>query len=206
VPPAKPTDNALGRLLHETEALMTEVKNEYEMYFLQQLRQAPDPKVRLLRQKVRELDRHFSSNTALKFKRTALRARFGSLDNYWRRINLQIENGTYHRHQVVADRHNKQRQDTSTQAELLAARAAEREKSGPSTRTFRGDSGQAAEYYMQAREQLGESVKGLDARKVSLKLTQHAKAIKARTGCADVAFSVKVEDGKTKLMAVPVKK
>ena len=207
MPPAQPKDSALARLLLETEALMTEVKNEYEMYFLQQVRRAPDDKAKRLQRKIREMDRHFSSNTALKFRRTALRARFGSLNTYWRRVLQQIETGTYHRHKVVADRHDRQRNETASTRELLEARKAEREEQqGPRARTFKNDSSQAAEYYLQARSELGEPVAGLDARKVSMKLNQHAKALQARTGCSEVAFRVRVEDGRTKLVALPVKK
>jgi len=197
----------LATLVREAEALLMEVKNEYELYFLGRTPAAPVRKAQLLQRKVRELDRHFTSNTQLKFQRTSLRSRFGSLSGYWQRTMVQIESGTYRRHQVRADRMDSQR----AMKEIAKKRAEDRatKAKAPDARepkTFRESSPEAARYYLQLRENLGEANEGLDESKIAKRLEAHAKAVKKKTGCNKVAFRVKVENGKSKVMAVPLKK
>ena len=221
----KASDQPLVILMKEAEVLMNEVKVEYELYFLQQRRSAPEHKAKQLQRRVRELDRHFTTNTQLKFKRNALRSRHGSLRTYWSRIMLQIEAGTYRRHREVADRHDAARQ--AHDIELAQQRAAEKqgapsdavgEPAAPSRpdaarpkriRLPRGvyseGSSSLFKAYTAAREKTGEGSQGLDEKKLRMALRQHAKAVKARTGAKHVAFRVDVEDGKTRLKVIPIR-
>lgn len=206
----KTEEKRLDALLAEAEALFVEVKNEYELYFLQRVRRAPLVKTATLQRKVRALDRHFTSNTHLKFRRGSLKSRFGSLSNYWRRTMEQIESGTYHRHKVMAQRRDSEREFS----EMIKKRAAERaagtsEAAAPDVETgprvFKGESRKLARHYLAQREAAGENVSGLDEKKILLRLQQHARALKARTGCKEVSFKVEVKDGKTRLLAIPEK-
>lgn len=206
----KPNERRLDALLAEAEALFVEVKNEYELYFLQRIRRAPLVKTSTLQRKVRELDRQFTSNTQLKFRRGSLKSRLGSMSNYWRRTMEQIEAGTYHRHKVMAQRRESEREFKETikkraadRAAAAAAASAPAEEEG--SRTFKGESSKLARHYIAQREAAGEDVSKLNEKKVLLRLQQHARALKARTGCKDVSFKVEVKDGKTKLLAIPVK-
>ncbi len=214
----KPGEKRLEALLAEVEALFIEVKNEYELYFLQRVRRAPVTKAAALQRKIRELDRHFSSNTHLKFRRGSVKSRFGSMSNYWRRTMEQIEAGTYHRHKVMARRRESEREFN----EMLKKRAADRaaEAAGapaagaadrpsaqdPDERVFVGESRKLARHYIEQRQRAGENTSGMDEKKILMRLQQHARALKARTGAKEVSFKVEVKDGKTKLMAIPVKK
>jgi len=207
----KPEEQRLVAMLAEAETLFVEVKNEYELYFLQRVRRAPLVKTATLRRKIRELDRHFTSNTQLKFRRGSLKSRFGSLSNYWRRTMEQIEAGTYHRHKVMARRRESEREFS----EMIKKRAAERAADATAaaapaadddSRVFKGESRKLARHYIEQRKRAGESVSNMDEKKILMRLQQHARALKARTGCDEVKFKVKIKDGKTKLIATPVKR
>ena len=206
----KTDEKRLDALLAEAESLFIEVKNEYELYFLQRTRRAPLVKAAALQRKVRALDRSFTSNTRLKFRRGSLKSRFGSLSSYWRRTMEQIEAGTYHRHKVMAQRRESEREFS----DMIKKRAADRAAAAGSAstpdaeegaRVFKGQSSKLARHYLAQRQATGENVSGLDEKKILLRLEQHARALKARTGCKEVSFKVEVKDGKTKLLAIPVK-
>lgn len=225
----KPSDQKVVRLMNEVEALMNAVKIEYELYFLQQSRIAPSHKDKQLGAKVRELDRHFTTNTQLKFKRNALRSRYGALRTQWDRIMGQIEAGTYHRHRVVADRHEAHRM--AQEARMRAAKeasqgdaappaeepvgaspaAAAREAAGAKRRiklpkgVYSEGSSKLYKAFAAARQETGEGTSGMDERKLKMALKQHAKAVKARTGVKHVAFRVAVEDGKTRVKVIPIR-
>ena len=204
----QPKEQQLATLLREADAMLIEVKNEYELYFLGRIPAAPVRKMQVLQRKVRELDRHFTSNTQLKFQRTSLRSRFGTLSGYWQRSLVQIESGTYRRHQVRADRHDSERAMKDI-ARKRAEKRAEKEATAPppdKSRTFREENPEVASYYLELRKQLGEASEGLNEEKVAAKLNAHARAIRAKTGCKKVAFRIRVEKGKSKVMAVPLKK
>ncbi len=223
----KPSDQELVRLMNEVEAQMNAVKVEYELYFLQQARIAPAQKDKRLGVKVREMDRHFTTNTQLKFKRNALRSRYGALRTQWDRIMGQIEAGTYHRHRVVADRRDGARM--AQEARMREARApaageteadgttagdpapAPREGPGAKRRiklpkgVYTEGSGKLFKAFAAAREKTGEGTSGLDEKKLKMTLKQHANAVKARTGVKHVAFRVAVEDGKTRVKVIPIR-
>lgn len=225
----KPSDQKLVRLMNEVEALMNAVRVEYELYFLQQSRIAPALKDKKLGAKVRDLDRHFTTNTQLKFKRNALRSRYGAQRTQWDRIMGQIEAGTYRRHRVVADRREAHRM--AQEARLRAAKeagrgddgsaaeepgetapaAAPREAAGGKRRiklpkgVYSEGSAKLFKAFAAARQETGEGTSGLDERKLKMTLKQHAKAVKARTGAKHVAFRVAVEDGKTRVKVIPIR-
>ena len=204
-------EKRLEALLAEAEVLFAEVKNEYELYFLQQLRRAPVTKAAKLQRKVRDLDRQFTSNTQLKFRRGSIKSRMGSMSNYWRRTMEQIETGTYHRHKVMARRRESEREFNEMIKKRAADRAAEAAAptptpKDPDARVFKGESRKLARHYIEQRKRAGENTTGMDEKKILMRLQQHARALKARTGCEEVSFKVQVKDGKTKLMAIPVKK
>jgi hypothetical protein len=214
----------------ETEAMMKEVKIDYELYFLQQRRIAPAARATQLKAKVRELDRHFTINTQLKFKRNALKSQFSALRTQWGRIMAQIEAGTYRRHQVVADRHDALRREREKRGQQQAGadaaaagdgapdspppeenaerpkRPARRRKVKLPDGVYSEGSSSLFEAFVAAREKTGEGAKGLDEQKLHLTLKQHARAVKARTGAKRVAFRVAVEDGKTRVKVIPIRK
>ncbi len=120
----KPSDQQLADFLREVEVLMQEVRNDYELYFLQQIRRAPQDRATVLQRKIREMDRLPTHNTQLKFLRNTLRAKYSSLNQYWTRVMKQIEEGTYRRHIEMADRREAMRR--RQQLELERARKARR--------------------------------------------------------------------------------
>ncbi len=220
----KPSDQALARSMIEAEKLMNEVKTEYELYFLQQRRISPEARATQLKAKVRELDRHFTTNTQLKFKRNAIKSRFSALQTQWGRIMKQIEAGTYRRHQVVADRKEAARRDLETRRRERAAaaaaagepepdeedtdppeRAAQRRKVKLPEGVYTEGSSSLFKAFVAARKETGEGAKGLDEQKLHMTLKQHARAVKARTGAKKVAFRVAVEDGKTRVKVIPIR-
>ncbi len=221
----KDSDQRLLNLLDDVENEMNELRNEYELYFLQQIRKAPEQQVQKMKRTIRQMIDMPTNNTQLKFKKNVLRSRWGSLQDYWRRINYQIEKGTYRRHIELADHREKQRlrlEQLKREREREAAAAAGGEPAEaeatpakpaaparprpkrPAVRSFEADSPDLLRAYVTAREKTGEPT-GIDARKLRLTLQKNALAIKARTGAKRVEFRVAIEDGKTRFKAVPIK-
>lgn len=225
----KESDRRLLNLLDEVETEMNVLRNEYELYFLQQIRRAPEQQVAKMKRTIRRMIDMPSNNTQLKFKKNVLHSRWGSLQDYWRRINYQIEKGTYRRHIDLADHREKMRRQLQAQIErrereVAAAKGGEPDATAPAEMAapppqppprpkrdaarplpaFEAGSPELLDAYVSARKETGESAQ-VDARKLALTLKRNAMAIKARTGCKRVVFRVAIEEGKTRFKAVPIK-
>ena len=85
------------------------LKNEHEMFFLGIAKKPPDSKVRDLKRSIRDLEELRVQNTAAQFQVRRLRAKFNTYFTYWSRTIKQIEEGTYRRQRIVADRRASQR-------------------------------------------------------------------------------------------------
>ncbi len=80
------------------------LKNEHEMFFLGISKKPPDTKIRDLKRSIRDLEELRIQNTAAQFQVRRLRAKFNTYNTYWSRTIKQIEEGTYRRQRIVADR------------------------------------------------------------------------------------------------------
>ena len=100
------------RITQELELLQSFLqvtKTEYEMYFMGIQRKPPADKHRELKRMFRELTELGIQNTAQRFKLKVVRARYNTLSLLWQRTCKQIEDGTYTKHRVMADKRDKAR-------------------------------------------------------------------------------------------------
>ncbi len=97
-------------------------KTEYEMYFMGIQTKPPAGKHRELKRMFRELTEMGIQNTAQRFKLKVVRARYNSLSLLWQRTCKQIEDGTYTKHRVMADKREKARADRATGDKVQEAR------------------------------------------------------------------------------------
>ncbi len=224
-----PEDQKIMERLREAEILMKEVKNEFELYFLQQVRRTPDRRATELKRMFLDLDSARSTNTQIRFKKNSLKATYGSLTRYWHRVLKQIEEGTYRRHIDMADRREKMRAEIQRQQQKQADQTRGDEDAGseeaevpaaallgdartrpqpkkPQRQLYEPGSQELMQAYVRAKRVTGEKVDNVEMRRLSLKIKQHANAIMARTGAGQVKFTVSVKDGQAKVTAVPLKK
>ena len=224
-----PEDQKLMDQLRDAEILMKEVKNEFELYFLQQVRRTPDRRATQLKRMFLELDSSRSTNTQLRFKKNSVKATYGSLTRYWHRVLKQIEEGTYRRHIDMADRRERMHAEIQRQQQEVADRAKANEPDEaadqeipaaallgdarsrpravkPQRQLYEPGSNELMQAYVRAKRVTGEAVNNAEVRRLSLKIKQHANAIMARTGAGQVKFTVTVKDGQAKVTAVPLKK
>ena len=96
--------------LEKLQGFLQVTKTEYEMYFMGIHRKPPTDKHRQLKAMFRELQEAELYNTALKFKLKVVRARYNSLSLLWQRTCKQIEEGTYTKHRIMADKRERARE------------------------------------------------------------------------------------------------
>ena len=145
------------------------------------------------------------ANTALRFQRNNLVAKFNSYQGYWNRIMRQIEEGTYKRDRLRA-------------AKISAAQPAQPAQPAPEAAKVPADSPAPKappaavpksletiySEYKFALAALGQNT-NLSYAALSSALTKQSNMLKDKYGCRDVHFRVAVENGKVQIKAVPVK-
>ena len=217
--------------VEQLERFLQMVNTEYEMHFLGIVKRAPEEKARELKRMFADLEKVEITNTQLAFKLRVIRTRHNTLSLKWLRTMRQIEDGTYRRHRFMAKVHDKENakksQDSKQLREEIRALArgdeppappAEEQEPPASTEpsaarrpaprkqegSFHAGSQQLFKEYMRVREELGEST-AINQQSLSRTLQRHAAAIKTRYKARDVKFRVVVENGKSKVKAVPIK-
>lgn len=178
------------------DARMKALKLEYEQYFLGSRPRAPTQ----LRSDVQKMVAFYANvpiqNTALRFKFNNLRARFFSFRRHWDETLRKIEEGTYERHVFKADLHERERAERRKRTAAGAPSEKATSAAEPGESLF--------DAYRAAREQCGQSTKGLTPEQFRKTLETQERAIREKYGCEAVKFRVVVEAGKTKLKASPV--
>lgn len=179
----------LERLASELERL----RLAFDQYFLGLEKREPVK----LRNSVKELIRKYSGmaiqNSRLKFRYQQTTARYKSFTNYWDRILREIEEGRYTRDVFKAKIHEKERSQPQ-----FKKKAQKPTSTDPVTQLF--------EKYVASRTQTKEATQGLSLDRFRQSLKGQVEAIKKKTGASSVRFQIKIEDGKTKLKALPQKK
>jgi len=173
------------------EVKLTQLKLEYEKYFLGTRPMEPSQ----ARSEVQKIVIRWSNtritNTAQRFKFNSLNGRFQAFKRQWDNILRQIEAGTYKRHVFKADLRDRERGvATPASATGRAPGAA----SG-------GDRADLFETYRDAVMATGRSADGLTPEKLHRALAKQEAAIKQKFGCERVDFKVVVTDGKVKVKA-----
>ena len=184
---------------------MNELKVQYEHYFLALARTEPLK----LRTEVQSLVARWNgeriTNTMHKFRYQALVGRFNSMLTLWNRSVREIEEGTFKRDLFRVSLHEQERREKEERRRKLLAGTRGRSGVEDADATSRADDDSLFHELLEARAACGQ--KGKMTRESFEKLLESQRSeIGKRYECSEVTFKVKVEQGKVKLVAKPVKK
>ncbi|MEM9176628.1 MAG: MXAN_5187 C-terminal domain-containing protein [Myxococcota bacterium] len=172
------------------EVRLTQLKLEYEKYFLGSRPTEPSQARSEVQKTVIRFSNMRITNTAQRFKFNSLNGRFQAFKRQWDNILRQIEAGTYKRHVFKADLRDRER---GIDGGAGGAR--------PNAGGGGADRGDLFETYRDAMMANGQNTKGLTAEKLQKAIAKQEAAIKKKYGCDAVDFKVVVTDGKVKLKA-----
>ncbi|UCD84345.1 MAG: hypothetical protein JSU92_13890 [Deltaproteobacteria bacterium] len=168
------------------------LKFEYEQYFMGMEKIEPIKKRENVERFIRTLSTRVIRNTALRFRLSALTARYNTYLQYWIRIVRQIEEGTYQRDKFRSQLKQKLVSPASPGMSDKEGRAA------PA-----GGFQDVYQQYLEAKKKCKEDTSSLSLEKLTSTLQHQTTQIKEKYKCKDVDFKVVIEAGKTKLKAIP---
>ncbi|GAB4309567.1 MAG: hypothetical protein Kow0090_23190 [Myxococcota bacterium] len=204
----------VNMLLDELEKRIEETHRRFEMYFLGIERNEPSWFRDDCKRRIKELNRIYFVNTGQKFKFQNLKARFTLHETYWSRILKQIEEGTYKRHKIKADKLAQERQkegQKEAQGKSGEAKAPATLKESPPTQSAtsnvsdplsRENVEKVYKDFVSTREKLGESTKGITPQALEDSMRKRMESLKEKYGDKRVEFRVVEKDGKAVLTAV----
>lgn len=207
--------------LDEIEEQIEMLKVAYERYFNGVDRVPPTREHDAVKLAVRNLARMHTGSTAVRFRAQGLKARLVTYEQYWTRILLQIERGTFRR--VLAEskrreleiRHKRTEEpaarptptpsDAQPTAELDAPAAPSSRPPSAARVTLPDgiDAGEARALFKQfvaAKKAAGEPVSGLTYGRLVEKLAKEVPKLQEKHGEA-IRFEVATEGGKVRLRA-----
>lgn len=182
------------------ETKLNQLKTDYEQYFLGFQKREPER----LRSEIDRLIQLYSyqriTNTALNFRYKTVVARYNSYRTYWDRVLREIEEGRY-----VRDRFKMKLRDKIKEAAPSPAIGQLNFPTHDEGSLSSDDEliKRVYQEYIETRKKTNEppvkyeSVAGL--------LSKQIPVIKEKYKCSSVDFKVVIEEGKTKLKAVPKK-
>ena len=173
------------------EVKLTQLKLEYEKYFLGSRPTEPAQARSEIQKMVIRWSNTRITNTALRFKFNSLNGRYQAFKRQWDNILRQIEAGTYKRHLFKADLRDRER----------GIGVPNTAGSGPKAAQAGDGRANLFETYRDAMMATGQNAKGLTPEKLQKALAKQEAAIKQKYGCDRVDFKVVITDGKVKLKA-----
>ena len=180
---------AIDEELRMLEFKLTQLKRDYDQYFLGNRPREPVQLRSEVNKAVVELTNTAIKNTASRFKFTSICSRYQAFRRQWDETLRKIEAGTYERHRFKAKLHEQ---------DPVAAPPPAGGSAAPNTDLF--------ESYVEARRACGENVKGLTREKLEGVIDQQRAALREKFGAdAQFRFRVQIEDGKARLKASRVK-
>jgi hypothetical protein len=185
------TADELDRLEEDFKKL----RIEYEKYFAGVERLEPTKDRDAFKKRLRDLMTTRTPNTARRFRMQGLQATLVTHEQYWTRITRQIEEGTYRR--------DKMRAEKLAAAEDAAPPPPKPAAPAPAPAAPGAANPLAALHaeYTTARKSLGQAELSLDA--LARTVAKQTAEIKAKYKCETVEFKVAVKDGKVILRALP---
>ncbi len=114
-----PTLHPLDQAIRELESRIDRLRALYEQYFMGVERIEPHVARKDVEKRIAELRKAKFQNTAKRFKFQTLVQRYNTMQQYWTRTCREIENGTYRRQKLRAER----RLGSVTEAKEIAAHA-----------------------------------------------------------------------------------
>ena len=181
--------------IQQLEQRLEQLRIRYEQYFLGIEKMEPATDRTKLKRAILQAVEDPTNNTAVRFRLGNLKQKMATLENYWNRINKQIEEGTYRRHQFKAKLHEQM--------------AAEQRGGGGAGHVDLSDAGSGSAYddvvskYRQLQQQSGQEP--VAPERLAAMLQKQERQLREKYGARKVEFRVTVEDGKPKLKARPVR-
>ena len=173
------------------EVRLSQLKLEYEKYFLGSRPTEPaQARSEIQKMVIRWSDTRIT-NTAQRFKFNSLNGRYQAFKRQWDNILRQIEAGTYKRHVFKADLRDRER----------GFGVPNTAGSGPKAVKDGDGRVDLFETYRDAMMATGQNARGLTSEKLQKALAKQEAAIKLKYGCQRVDFKVVITDGKVKLEA-----
>ena len=186
---------AIDDELRLLEFKLTQLKRDYDQYFLGARPREPVQLRGEINKAVVELTNTAIKNTASRFKFGSICSRYQAFRRQWDETLRKIEAGTYERHRFKAKLHEQE----AGQEETGAAPAAQQVAPAASADLY--------DAYVDARRSCGESLKGLTREKLAGIIAQQRGALQAKYGAdTEFRFRVQIEGGKARLKASRVKK
>lgn len=182
----------LNRLEKELENL----RIRYEQYFMGIERIEPADERKRVRRQIVVASETYTANTAVKFRAQNLKSRLASYENYWNRINKQIEEGTYFRQQFRL-RMRQQAEQTGGGGGTghVDLNSPEEGTSNPYD--------DVVQQYRQAQQKAGQDP--ASEKKLQQMLKKQEQQLRKQYNAKKVEFRVEMQDGKPKLKARPKK-
>ncbi len=168
--------------LDQLEALLADLKVQYEQYFTGILPLAPDKIHNLVKRKMRELLRAPFKNSAMNYRLRTLEGRYHTYHTYWQRVLRQREEGNYSKDVFKA---------------TMRERAA-MEEAKAQTKVGRTQRGLESLYnsYRSALEKQTGKKHNIEYEAFEKSLLQRAEDFKRSNSAERISFKVVVEEGK----------
>ncbi len=170
---------------------ITQLKIEYEQYFMKVIRQEPEKHRTDIEKVIRRLSTTHITNTGDKFKFNSLVSKFNSYKQYWNRILRMIEEGTYVRHAEGGGL-------ARTPAPPLPKPKRKPANGGDEIKNV-------YKQYVDARKKCNESVDGLSVEKLQRSIAAQKKKIEEKYGTSNIDIKVSIKNGSARMSIVPKK-
>lgn len=173
--------------LDHLEAMISDLKIQYEQFFTGILPLAPEKAYADVKRKFREMMKAPFKSQAMNFRLRTLEGRFSTFNTYWQRTLKQREEGTYSRDVFKANLREKNAMEDVRST--TTAGKAERSMNA------------LFESYKEALEQTTGQKQNLDYHAFQKSLVERAKEFKANHQDKKVSFKVVMKDGKVTIQA-----
>jgi hypothetical protein len=181
------------------ERRIDELRMWYEQFFLGSRRTPPEQQKTSVQYLIRRLANQQTANYQIRFRLQQLVSKFNSYNQYWTRIMIQIESGTYKRDLFKAALHAGQNPAEALKGD--AARPDSREK-GEAARGFSDEKVDRLHSEMiEARKSCNQSVEGFTREKLAKTIKKQLPALEKKYKGKRVDFKIVVEGGQAKLKA-----
>ena len=180
--------NALDKKLND-------LKYSYDQYFIGLEKIEPIKLREEVQEMVKTITDIYIKSTAIKFRLTSLIAKHNAYAKLWDRILREISEGTYKRDLFRIKVKEWQSGLKNRRADEKSQLKEERAKADPVTMLFN--------QYFESKKKCAEPTDGLKKEKFAETITKQVSEIKKKFKCKSVSFKVVIENGKTKLKAVP---
>lgn len=177
----------LRQELKKLEEMISQLKLDYEQYFLGISPYKPDALQKAVKKQIRTIRKAPFKHSWVNYKLRSLEGRYHTFNDYWERCNRQREDGVYSRDVFKAN---------------LRERMAQ-EDAAAQTETGKASKQMVALYdsYKQALEKASGKKANVDFTAFQKTLKKQAKAYQEKFGKKKMGFKITVKDGKVKIKA-----